>query len=119
MRTHTRHRDTYLVLACAPPRADTNIGGLCSGGPLLRHPSAPTIATAAVRNLLGGDEMVSTSRTPDIYADAAYLVLTSPAKSATGNFYIDEEVLAEHGIADLDKYRMTPGDGPLTTDLFL
>ncbi len=78
-----------------------------------------TIATAAVRNLLGGDEMVSTSRTPDIYADAAYLVLTSPGKSATGNFYIDDEVLAEHGITDLDKYRVTPGDGPLTTDLFL
>ncbi|MQY22427.1 SDR family oxidoreductase [Nocardia macrotermitis] len=78
-----------------------------------------TIATAAVRNLLGGEEMVSTSRTPDIYADAAYLVLTSPAASATGNFYIDDEVLAEHGITDLDKYRVTPGDGPLSTDLFL
>lgn len=78
-----------------------------------------TIATAAVRNLLGGDDMVSTSRTPDIYADAAYLVLTSPSKSTTGNFYIDDEVLAEHGITDLDKYRVTPGDGPLTTDLFL
>ncbi|WP_067718260.1 SDR family oxidoreductase [Nocardia yamanashiensis] len=78
-----------------------------------------TIATAAVRNLLGGDEMVSTSRTPDIYADAAYLVLTSPAKDTTGNFFIDDEVLAAHGITDLDKYRVTPGDGPLTTDLFL
>lgn len=78
-----------------------------------------TIATAAVRNLLGGDEMVSTSRTPDIYADAAYLVLTAPAKDTTGNFFIDDEVLAAHGITDLDKYRVTPGDGPLTTDLFL
>ncbi|WP_433592426.1 SDR family oxidoreductase [Nocardia sp. CA-145437] len=78
-----------------------------------------TIATAAVKNLLGGEEMVSTSRTPDIYADAAYLVLTSPAKDTTGNFFIDDEVLAAHGITDLDKYRVTPGDGPLTTDLFL
>ncbi|WP_433564033.1 SDR family oxidoreductase [Nocardia sp. CA-151230] len=78
-----------------------------------------TIATAAVKNLLGGEEMVATSRTPDIYADAAYLVLTSPAKDTTGNFFIDDEVLASHGITDLDKYRVVPGDGPLTTDLFL
>ncbi|MET8426431.1 NAD(P)-dependent oxidoreductase [Nocardia sp. NPDC004860] len=78
-----------------------------------------TIATAAVQNLLGGEEMVATSRTPDIYADAAYLVLTSPAKDTTGNFFIDDEVLAAHGITDLDKYRVVPGDGPLTTDLFL
>jgi citronellol/citronellal dehydrogenase len=78
-----------------------------------------TIATAAVRNLLGGEEMVRTSRTPDIYADAAYLVLTSPATETTGNFFIDDEVLATHGITDLDKYRVTPGDEPLTTDLFL
>ncbi|MFE3259642.1 SDR family oxidoreductase [Nocardia sp. NPDC059229] len=78
-----------------------------------------TIATAAVKNLLGGEEMVATSRTPDIYADAAYLVLTSPAKDTTGNFFIDDEVLAAHGITDLDKYRVVPGDGPLTTDLFL
>ncbi|MVU79688.1 SDR family NAD(P)-dependent oxidoreductase [Nocardia sp. ET3-3] len=78
-----------------------------------------TIATAAVKNLLGGEEMIATSRTPDIYADAAYLVLTSPAKDTTGNFFIDDEVLAAHGITDLDKYRVVPGDGPLTTDLFL
>ncbi|WP_225731930.1 MULTISPECIES: NAD(P)-dependent oxidoreductase [unclassified Nocardia] len=78
-----------------------------------------TIATAAVRNLLGGDQMIATSRTPDIYADAAYLVLTSPAKDTTGNFFIDDEVLAAHGITDLDKYRVVPGDAELTTDLFL
>ncbi|NKY49997.1 SDR family oxidoreductase [Nocardia vermiculata] len=78
-----------------------------------------TIGTAAVRNLLGGEEMVQTSRTPDIYADAAYLVLTSSAKDTTGNFFIDDDVLAAHGITDLDKYRVVPGDGPLTTDLFL
>ncbi|MEU1547432.1 NAD(P)-dependent oxidoreductase [Nocardia sp. NPDC005745] len=78
-----------------------------------------TIATAAVKNLLGGEEMVSTSRTPDIYADAAYLVLTSPGKETSGNFFIDDEILAAHGITDLDKYRVTPGDGELTTDLFL
>ncbi|MFI6043395.1 SDR family oxidoreductase [Nocardia sp. NPDC051321] len=78
-----------------------------------------TIATAAVKNLLGGEEMIATSRTPDIYADAAYLVLTSPAKSTSGNFFIDDDVLAAHGITDLEQYRVVPGDGKLTTDLFL
>ncbi|WP_280354261.1 SDR family oxidoreductase [Nocardia otitidiscaviarum] len=78
-----------------------------------------TIATAAVKNLLGGEQMIATSRTPDIYADAAYLVLTSPAKDTSGNFFIDDEVLAAHGVTDLDRYRVVPGDGPLTTDLFL
>ncbi|MEV4128872.1 NAD(P)-dependent oxidoreductase [Nocardia sp. NPDC049707] len=78
-----------------------------------------TIATAAVENLLGGAEMIATSRTPDIYADAAYLVLTSPSKETTGNFFLDDEVLAAHGSTDLDKYRVVPGDGELTTDLFL
>ncbi|WP_433713001.1 SDR family oxidoreductase [Nocardia sp. CA-084685] len=78
-----------------------------------------TIATAAVKNLLGGEEMIATSRTPDIYADAAYLVLTSPSKETSGNFFLDDEVLAAHGITDLDKYRVVPGDAELTTDLFL
>ncbi|MFQ6327792.1 SDR family oxidoreductase [Nocardia sp. CWNU-33] len=78
-----------------------------------------TIATAAVQNLLGGEEMIATSRTPDIYADAAYLVLTAPSKETSGNFFLDDEVLAAHGITDLDKYRVVPGDGELTTDLFL
>ncbi|MGW4768735.1 SDR family oxidoreductase [Nocardia sp. NPDC004278] len=78
-----------------------------------------TIATAAVKNLLGGEEMIATSRTPDIYADAAYLVLTSPSKETSGNFFLDDEVLAAHGITDLDKYRVVPGDSELTTDLFL
>jgi citronellol/citronellal dehydrogenase len=78
-----------------------------------------TIATAAVKNLLGGDAMVANSRTPDIYADAAYAVLTSPAAETTGNFYIDDEVLAAHGVTDFDKYRVVPGDGELQLDLFL
>ncbi len=76
-----------------------------------------TIATAAVRNLLGGEDMVNSSRTPDIYADAAHVVLTSPSREATGNFYIDDEVLANAGITDLERYRA--GDGELQLDLFL
>ncbi len=78
-----------------------------------------TIATAAVKNLLGGDAMVANSRTPDIYADAAYAVITSPGTSTTGNFFIDDEVLTSHGVTDLDKYRVVPGDAELQLDLFL
>lgn len=78
-----------------------------------------TIATSAVRNLLGGDAALATSRTVDIVSDAAHVILTRDARSCTGNFFIDEEVLAQVGITDLDVYRVGPGDTPLTPDLFL
>lgn len=75
------------------------------------------IATAAVQNLLGGDEAMNQSRTPAIIADAAYAILNRPAAEATGNFYIDDEVLAEGGITDLAKYY--EGEGEPAVDLFL
>ena len=77
-----------------------------------------TIATAAVQNLLGGEALIKMSRTTDIIADAAYYILQRPSASCTGNFFIDEQVLAEEGITDLEKYAVTPG-GPLYTDLFI
>ncbi len=77
-----------------------------------------TIATAAVKNLLGGETLISMSRTPEIIADAAYYILRKPANECTGNCFIDEEVLAAEGITDLEKYAVVPG-GKLYTDLFL
>ncbi len=77
------------------------------------------IATAAVQNLLGGDESISKARTPGIYADSAYLVLTRPAREQTGQTLIDDEVLAEAGITDLERYRAGEGDGELIADLFV
>lgn len=77
-----------------------------------------TIATAAVQNLLGGEALIKMSRTTDIIADAAYYILNRSSKNCTGNFFIDEQVLAEEGITDLEKYAVTPG-GPLYTDLFI
>ena len=62
------------------------------------------IATAAVRNLLGGEEMMQRSRTPEIMADAAYEILSRPSRECTGNFFVDEDVLKEAGISDFDKY---------------
>lgn len=77
-----------------------------------------TIATAAVQNLLGGEALIKMSRTTDIIADAAYYILQRPSTTCTGNFFIDEQVLAEEGVTDLEKYAVTPG-GPLYTDLFI
>jgi citronellol/citronellal dehydrogenase len=76
------------------------------------------IATAAVRNLLGGEESIRGSRTPEIVADAAHAILTRPSRQTTGRFFIDDEVLAEAGITDLSRYAVVPG-APLLPDLFL
>jgi len=76
------------------------------------------IATAAVKNILGGDEMIRRCRTPEIVADAAHLILTADARSTTGNFFIDTAVLAEHGISDLSPYAIDP-QAELLRDFFL
>jgi citronellol/citronellal dehydrogenase len=65
-----------------------------------------TIATAAVRNLLGGDELMRRSRSPEIMGDAAHVILTKDAKTFTGNFCIDDTLLYEHGVTDFEKYRV-------------
>ncbi|RFM30470.1 SDR family oxidoreductase [Deminuibacter soli] len=77
-----------------------------------------TIATAAVKNLLGGDALIKMSRTPDIIADAAYFILSKTNLAYTGRTFIDEEVLAAEGITDLAKYAVEPG-GQLYPDLFI
>lgn len=77
-----------------------------------------TIATAAVQNLLGGDEMVKQSRTPGIVADAALAILKRPADQCTGNFFIDEDILKEEGITDLEGYSVVRGS-KLMKDLFI
>jgi citronellol/citronellal dehydrogenase len=76
------------------------------------------IATAAVQNLLGGDEAMRRSRSPEIMADAAAAILARPSREATGNFYLDDEVLAEEGVTDLSAYG--PSDSSeLQLDIFL
>ena len=66
------------------------------------------IATAAVKNILGGDETVKVSRTPEIMADAAYVILTKKSKDFTGNFCIDDNLLADNGVNDFSKYAEVP-----------
>ena len=77
-----------------------------------------TIATAAVKNLLGGDMLMNMSRTPEIIADAAFSILSRNSESCTGNTFIDEDVLAAEGITDLGKYSVVPG-AQLYNDLFV
>lgn len=76
------------------------------------------VATAAVQNLLGGDEAMSRARKPEVYADAAYAILTRPAASYTGNSVLCEDVLLESGVTDLSIYDCVPGS-ELGVDLWV
>jgi len=77
-----------------------------------------TIATAAVKNILGGDMLVNRSRKPEILADCAHYILQKSSTSCTGNLFLDEDVLKAEGIIDLDKYAVNPG-GDLQRDLYV
>jgi citronellol/citronellal dehydrogenase len=75
------------------------------------------IATAALQMIPGVD--VKLCRTPEILADAAWWVLTSDAKTVTGQFFIDDELLARHGVTDLDRYAVVPGTKNFIPDFFV
>jgi citronellol/citronellal dehydrogenase len=77
-----------------------------------------TIATAAIKNLLGGDRVMQMSRKPEIMADAAYLIFQKPARSFTGNFLIDDTFLAGEGVTDFEQYRVDPS-APLAPTFFV
>jgi citronellol/citronellal dehydrogenase len=74
------------------------------------------IATAALQMIPGVD--VNLGRKPEILADAAFLILTGPS-SNSGNFYIDDELLAAHGVTDLEKYSVKPGTKNFIPDFFV
>jgi citronellol/citronellal dehydrogenase len=76
-----------------------------------------TIATAAVE-VHFPEEILKASRTPEIMADAAHVILTSDSKSTTGKFFIDEKVLRDAGVKDFDKYALNPGT-ELFQDIFV
>ena len=75
------------------------------------------INTAALAIIPGVD--LSTCRKPEIIADAAYLILNRSSKDCTGNFFVDDEVLASEGVTDLDKYSVVSGTKEFLTDFFL
>jgi citronellol/citronellal dehydrogenase len=101
---------TMITLGVAADEAEAGIGANCLWPRTI-------IATAAVQNLLGGDEAMARARTPDIYADAAYQVLVRDPRTCNGNTFIDDEVLAEAGITDLSGYSAAGGD--LVLDIFV
>jgi len=76
------------------------------------------IATAAVAMIPGASEQMERMRKPEIVADAAHAILTRDAKTTTGRFFLDEDVLAEEGVTDLARYAVRPG-ASLLPDLFL
>jgi citronellol/citronellal dehydrogenase len=78
-----------------------------------------TIKTAAVGNILGGEALLAKSRTPEIYADAAYQVLIAPSRELTGRSLIVEDVLADAGVTDLAKYSPGVDEADLFPDIFL
>ncbi len=77
-----------------------------------------TIDTAAIRNVVGA-ELANRSRTPEIMADAAHAILNRPSREATGNFYIDDEVLAAEGVTDFAKYRLCEREEDLQLDFWV
>lgn len=79
---------------------------------------ATLIDTAAIRNMPGGHQLVKRGRTPEIVADAAWHILTSDGRDSSGNFFIDEKVLADAGVTDLSGYALDPNT-ELLRDAFL
>ena len=102
---------TMLTLGLAADEADAGIGANCLWPRTI-------IATAAVQNLLGGDEAMIRARTPEIMADAAHAILVRDPRSCSGNTFMDDEVLAEAGITDLDRYSASD-HAELALDLFV
>ena len=75
------------------------------------------IATAALQMIPGVD--IAKCRTPEILSDAAWYILTSDAKTTTGNFFIDDALLVQHGVTDFDRYSVTPGNRDFIPDFFV
>ncbi|MGW0040131.1 SDR family oxidoreductase [Rhodococcus sp. NPDC003348] len=107
--TLSKYGMTLLSLGFADEFADAGIAANCLW-------PQTYIATSAVANMVDGENLLSSSRSPEIMADAAVEIVSRPARTTTGNCYIDADVLTESGVADLSRYG--GGDQP-QLDLFL
>jgi citronellol/citronellal dehydrogenase len=101
---------TMITLGVATDEAEAGVAANCLWPRTI-------IATAAVQNLLGGDEAMARSRTPEIVADAAHAILMRDPRECTGNTFIDDELLAEEGITDLSGYSAEGAE--LALDIFV
>ena len=110
----------------APTTAQINRGGTVALAGELRDQGIAvnalwprtTIATAAIKNLLGGERVMRMSRKPEIMAEAACRIVQKPAKSFTGNFLIDDSFLAAEGVTDFEQYRVDARE-PLAPTFFV
>ncbi len=107
--TLSKYGMTLLSLGWSAEFTGDGIGVNCLG-------PQTYIATAAVANMADGEKLAESSRSPEIMADAAVEIVSRPAREATGNCYIDSEVLRSAGVTDLSRYG--GGDSPIP-DLFL
>jgi citronellol/citronellal dehydrogenase len=107
--TLAKYGMSLLTLGWAAEYAEQGVAANCLWPETL-------IATAAVQNLLGGNDAMAVSRTPEIVADAAVEILARPSRECTGNTFIDVDVLREAGVTDLSKYG---GTGALEYDIFI
>jgi NAD(P)-dependent dehydrogenase (short-subunit alcohol dehydrogenase family) len=107
--TLAKYGMSLLTLSWAAEYAEAGVASNCLWPETL-------IATAAVQNLLGGDEAIEKSRTPEIVADAAVEILKKPSREVSGNAFIDIDVLRDAGVTDFSKYG---GTGELEYDLFV
>jgi NAD(P)-dependent dehydrogenase (short-subunit alcohol dehydrogenase family) len=107
--TLAKYGMSLLTLGWAAEYAEAGVAANCLWPETL-------IATAAVQNLLGGDDAISKARTPEIVADAAIEILTRPSRECTGNTFLDVDVLRSAGITDLSAYG---GTGQLEYDIFI
>lgn len=110
--TMAKYGMTMAALGFAHELADL---GICSTALW----PATLIATDAIGNLPGGEQMVAVSRKPDIVADAAHAVLTTKGQELNGRTIIDEDLLRERGVSDFAGYSMTGRDEGLAPDIFL
>lgn len=111
--TVSKYAMTMLTLGVAESRREQGIAANCLWPRTL-------IATAAVQNIVGGEQAMASSRKPEIVADAAYEILTRPAGECTGNTFVDDEVLAAAGMTDLSGYRYgDAAEADLQQDIFL
>jgi citronellol/citronellal dehydrogenase len=107
--TLAKYGMSMLTLGWAAEYAEAGVAANCLWPETL-------IATAAVQNLLGGDDTIAKARTPEIVADAAVEILARPSRACTGNAFLDVDVLAEAGVTDLSGYG---GTGELEWDIFI
>ena len=110
--TVSKYAMTMLTLGIAESERDAGVAANCLWPRTL-------IATAAILNIVGGDEGMAGSRTPEIVADAAYEILRRPSRDCTGNTFVDEDVLREAGVTDFEPYRYGPPGAELVPDIFL